>query len=216
MDTDGIFIGSESEQKDVDNFNLRTNHIFENGLIKNISESNPNSELVFESEFLNMKRVNNYFFTERKNVDSFAFVFFATNIDDDRRIGLSYDLQPSINKSIIKAFTSSINKTDVLDIRDLVIEEARIQAGFHIDKGQIEYLGKCLTSSKMSEFCHLFGITIDKTRQVKKETSNNLKIESGHYWSTVEEIKELEDWKAQIIVYKRFLNKKNQILIKKK
>jgi len=213
---DGILIGPESEQKNVENFNLRTNHISENGFIKNISESNPNSELVFESEFINMKKVNNYFFAERKNIDSFAFVFFASNIDDDRRIGLSYDFQPSINKSIIKAFTSSINNVDVLDVRDLVVEEARKQAGFHIDKGQIEYLGKCLTSSKMSEFCHLFGISIDKTRQDKKETTNNLKIDSGHYWSTVEEIKELEDWKAQIIVYKRYLNKKNQILIKKK
>jgi hypothetical protein len=213
---DGILIGPESEQKNVENFNLRTNHISENGFIKNISESNPNSELVFESEFINMKKVNNYFFAERKNIDSFAFVFFASNIDDDRRIGLSYDFQPSINKSIIKAFTSSINNVDVLDVRDLVVEEARKQAGFHIDKSQIEYLGKCLTSSKMSEFCHLFGISIDKTRQAKKETTNNLKIDSGHYWSTIEEIKELEDWKAQIIVYKRYLNKKNQILIKKK
>jgi hypothetical protein len=213
---DGMIIGSESEQKNSDNFNLRTNHIAENGFIQNIVESNPDSELVFESEFLKMKKINNYFFAERKNVDSFAFVFFASNIDDDRRIGLSYDFQPSINKSIIKAFTSSINDVNTLDIRDLVIEEAKKQAGFHIDNGQIEYLGKCLTSSKMSEFCHLFGISVDKTRQTKKETSNNLKIDSGHYWSTVEEIKELEDWKAQIIVYKRFLNKKNQILIKKK
>ncbi len=211
-----MIIGSESEQKNVENFNLRTNHISEEGFIKNISESNPNSELVFESEFMNMKKVNNYFFAERKNIDSFAFVFFASNIDDDRRIGLSYDFQPSINKSIIKAFTSSINNVDVLDVRDLVVEEARKQAGFHIDKGQIEYLGKCLTSSKMSEFCHLFGVSVDKTRQVKKDINNNLKNDSSHYWSTVEEIKELEDWKAQIIVYKRYLNKKNQILIKKK
>lgn len=213
---DGIIIGPESEQKNIDNFNVRVNHISEDGSIKYISESNPNSEVVFSSDFLNLKNTNNYLFAERKNIDSLAFVFFATNIDDDRRIGLCYDFQPSINKSIIKAFTSSINNPDTVDLRDLIIEEARIQAGFHVNKDEIEYLGKCLTSSKMSEFSHLFGIAVDKTRQTKKENTTNLKIDSGHYWSTVEEIKDLEDWKAQLIVYKRYLNKKNQILIKKK
>ena len=102
------------------------------------------------------------------------------------------------------------------DIRELVINEVKKQSGFIVGIDEIEYLGKCLVSSKMSEFCHLFGVAVDKLRQVKRDVTIGYKINSGHYWSTVEEIKDLEDWKAQIIVYKRFLNKKNQILIKKK
>jgi len=163
-----------------------------------------------------LKKINNFFYTERKNIDSFAFVLFARNIDDEKRIGLAYDHQPSINKSIIKAFTSSINNEYVNDIRELVINEVKKQSGFIVGIDEIEYLGKCLVSSKMSEFCHLFGVAVDKLRQVKRDVTIGYKINSGHYWSTVEEIKDLEDWKAQIIVYKRFLNKKNQILIKKK
>jgi len=213
---DGIVIGSESEQKNVDNFNKRTNHISEEGFIKNITEQNTGAETVLENENLSLKKVGNYLYGERKNIDSIAFVLFATNIDDDRRIGLTYELQPGINKSIIKAFTSSIDNENVEDLKDLVIEQVKIQAGFDVEKTQIEYLDKCFVSSKMSEFCHLFGVAVDKNFQIKKEPKSPRKIESGHYWSTVEEIKELEDWRSQIIVYKRFLNKKNQILIKKK
>lgn len=216
MNNDGILIGSESEQKNVTDFNLRTNHISENGFIKHITENNKDSEVVLQGDFLTLKKINNFFFAERKNIDSFAFVLFARNIDDDRRIGLAYDQQPSINKSILKAFTSSINNESVIDIRELIIEEVKKQSGFIVNIDDIEYLGKCLVSSKMSEFCHLFGVAVDKLRQIKREVNTGYKINSGHYWSTVEEIKDLEDWKAQIIVYKRYLNKKNQILIKKK
>lgn len=213
---DGIVIGPESEQKNVDNFNIRTNHISEEGFIKNITEQNSDAETISENEHLSLKKIDNYFFSERKNIDSVAFVLFATNIDDDRRIGLSYDYQPGINKSIIKAFTSSINDPNIEDLKDLIIEQVKSQAGFDVDKSNIEYLDKCFVSSKMSEFCHLFGVAVDKNLQFKKEPNSPRKIEAGHYWSTVEEIKELEDWKAQIIVYRRYLNKKNQILIKKK
>jgi hypothetical protein len=213
---DGILIGPESEQKNVDNFNIRTNHLSEEGLIKNITEQTTEAEIVFQSEYLTFKKINNYFFSERKNIDSIAFVLFATNINDERRIGLSYEFQPGINKSIIKAFSSSITNPDVDDLKDLVIEQVKLQAGFDVDKSEIEYLNKCFVSSKMSEFCHLFGIAVDKNVQTKKEPNSPRKIKSGQYWSTVDEIKELEDWKAQIIVYKRYLNKKNQILIKKK
>lgn len=212
---DGVVIGSESEQKNIENFNLKTNHISDDGSIKNIPENNISSEIIFDHEFLKLKKTSNYVFAERKNIDSIAFVFFATNIDDNRRIGLTYDFQPGINKSIIKAYTCSIDDSEVQDLRDIIIKEAKKQAGFIVFKPEIEYLGKCLVSSKMSEFCHLFGIAIDKKRQVKKEEESPIKIDSGQYWSTVNEIKELEDWKAQMIVYKRYLNKKNQIIIKK-
>ena len=140
---DGMIIGSESEQKNVEDFNLRTNHISEEGFIKHITEEIKNAEIVSQTDYLTFKKINSYYFTERKNVDSFAFVLFATNIDDERRVGLTYEFQPSINKSIIKAFTSSIKNPDTNDILDLVIDEIEAQAGFITTKPEIEYLGKC-------------------------------------------------------------------------
>lgn len=213
---DGIIIGSESEQKNVEDFNLRTNHISEEGFIKHISEEVKSTETIADTEHLSVKKINSYYFAERKNVDSFAFVLFATNVDDERRVGLTYEFQPSINKSIIKAFTSSIKDPDTNDILDLVIQEIEAQAGFITTKPEIEYLGKCFVSSNMSEFCHLFGVAVDKTRQFKKESSNPRKMEAGHYWATNEEVKDLEDWRAQTILMKRYLNKKVQIILKKK
>lgn len=213
---DGMIIGSESEQKNVEDFNLRTNHISEEGFIKHITEEIKNAEIVSQADYLTFKKINSYYFTERKNVDSFAFVLFATNIDDERRVGLTYEFQPSINKSIIKAFTSSIKNPDTNDILDLVIDEIEAQAGFITTKPEIEYLGKCFVSSNLSEFCHLFGVAVDKTRQFKKESSNPRKMNAGHYWATNEEVKDLEDWRAQTILMKRYLNKKAQIIIKKK
>jgi hypothetical protein len=213
---DGIVLGSVSEQKNVENFNLRTNHINEEGFIKHITEEVQNAEIISQTEYLTFKKIDSYYFAERKNVDSFAFVLFATNIDDERRVGLTYEYQPGINKSIIKAFTSSIKDPNVDDILDLVIQEIESQAGFITTKPEIEYLGKCFVSSNMSEFCHLFGVAVDKTRQFKKEPSSSRKINAGHYWATNEEVKDLEDWRAQTILMKRYLNKKSQILIKKK
>jgi hypothetical protein len=212
----GILIGSESEQKNTEDFNLKTNHVSELGNIINITEAVTNATSIVDNNFLSFKSIDGYFYAERQNVDSFAFVLFATNIDQEKRIGLCYEKQPSINKYILKAFTSSIKSAEIDDIRELVIEQVKNQAGFSVAKTEIEYLGKCLVSSKMSEFCHLFGVAVDKTMQFEKENLSIRKNDSGHYWATVEEIKELEDWKAQIIVYKRYLNKKNKILIKRK
>jgi hypothetical protein len=213
---DGIVLGSVSEQKNVENFNLRTNHISEEGFIKHITEEVQNAEIISQTEYLTFKKIDSYYFAERKNVDSIAFVLFATNVDDERRVGLTYEYQPGINKSIIKAFTSSIKDPNVDDVLDLVIQEIEYQAGFITTKPEIEYLGKCFVSSNMSEFCHLFGVAVDKTRQFKKEPSSLRKINAGHYWATNEEVKDLEDWRAQTILMKRYLNKKSQILIKKK
>lgn len=212
---DGILIGSESEQKNLENFNVKINHISENGEIKNIPEGNIESSTIKETKFLKLKEINNYVFLERNNIDSISFVLFATNVDDEKRIGLTYDFQPSINKSIIKAFTCSIKNSEIEDLKDLIIEEVKTQAGFIVGKAEIQYLGKCLVSSKMNEFCHMFGVAVDKSRQIKREVSDTIKNNSGQYWSTNEGVQDLEDWKAQLIVYRRFLSKKSHLMIKK-
>lgn len=214
---DGIVIGNESEQNDskVDLLH-KTKHLSDDGNVKNITEQNVDAETISNNDFLSLKKKDNFYYAERNSIDSLAFVLFASNIDDDRRIGLTYELQPGINKSIIKSFTSSIKNTDQEDLRTLIVDEVKNQCGFIVNTSQIEYLGKCFVSSKMSEFCHLFGVSVDKLRRIKKQTDSAKKKDAGEFWATVEEIKELEDWKCQIIVYKRFLNKKNQIYIKKK
>lgn len=184
---DGIVIGPESQQKDTKDFNLKTDHVGENGEILNIPESDSN--------------------------DLVAFVLFATNTDEMRRIGLSYERQGPIKKGIIKAFTFEVPHDFEGDIRNLVSEEVKLQAGFDVSNEEIEYLGKSYVGSKIGEFCHHFGITVDKKVQQRKTSTNPKVLEASHFWAMNEEIQHFQDWMAQITCIKRYTSKMNAIIL---
>lgn len=184
---DGIVIGPESQQKDTKDFNLKTDHVGDNGEILNIPESD-SSDLV-------------------------AFVLFATNTDEMRRIGLSYERQEPIKKGIIKAFTFEVPHDFEGDIRNLVSEEVKLQAGFDVSNEEIEYLGKSYVGSKTGEFCHHFGITVDKKVQQRKTSTNPKVLEASHFWAMNEEIQHFQDWMAQITCIKRYTSKMNAIIL---
>lgn len=185
---EGIIVGSESKQKNKDDFNLRTVHLDEDGSVKNIPESNSN--------------------------DLVAFVLFATNIDDSRRIGLCYENQTPIKKSIIKAFTFEVPHDFDGDIRTITKEEVLKQAGFNVSFEEIEYLGKSYIGSKSGEFCHQFGIAVDKTRQILKSTADPKTHSLSHFWAMNEEVKTMEDWMCQLICMKRYTSKYNSIIVR--
>lgn len=184
---EGIVIGPESQQKDTEDFNKKTLHIKDEGKIANLQEGD--------------------------SPDLVAFVLFATNISDPRRIGLSYEFQSPIKKSMIKAFTFEIPDGFDGDIRDLVIQEVLLQTGFQIGLAQVEYLDKSYIGPKEGRFCHHFGITVDKTMEMQKASNENKVIQSSHYWAMNEEIKEMQDWMAQITCIKRYTSKVNSIII---
>jgi len=184
---DRIVIGPVSQQKDTKDFNLKTNHIGEEGNIMNIPEGDAN--------------------------DIVAFVLFATNIDDSRRIGLSYETQNPIKKGIIKAFTFEVPHDFDGDIRSLVSEEAKLQAGFDVLNEEIEYLGKSYIGKKAECFCHHFGLTVDKLIQVQKTSTKTDVIAASHFWAMNEEIQHLQDWMAQLTCIKRYTSKMNKIIL---
>lgn len=182
---EGIIVGSESEQKSIVDFNSKTNHVGESGKILNIPEN--------------------------KVGDMGAFVLFATNTDDIRRIGLVYEKQEPISKSMIKSFTFEIPVDYPGDLRDLVAKEVMDQAGFEITNEMIEYLGKAYVGNEKGQFCMLFGITVDKTNQATKTSKEPKIMESSHFWAMNEEIPQMEDWVCQLIAIKRYTSKKLQL-----
>jgi hypothetical protein len=184
---DGIVIGPESQQKDTKDFNLRTEHVGEEGKIMNTPEGGAE--------------------------DMAAFVLFATNVDETRRIGLAYETQEPINKKIIKAFTFDVPHDFDGDIRSLVTDEAMLQAGFEISNEQIEYLGKSYMGNKTGCFCHQFGITVDKRTQQRKTSTDPKAMDTSHFWAMNEEIQHIQDWIAQITCIKRYTSKMNSITI---
>lgn len=213
-----IIIGPEpKDNSNKEPFSFKLDNKMEDGRVIHKSEEIKNGEELFKSSFLSLKKNVDFIYAERSNVDSIAFILFATNTDDIYRIGMTYELQPSIGKSIIKAFTSSIpfDQYDN-DLNELVKEQVFIQSGFKVTNDEIEYLGKSFVSSKMSEYCHLFGITVNKLNQQIKTTTDIRKSNSAIHWSNIDDLKDLEDWKAQIIVFKRFLSKKNQVIVNSK
>lgn len=213
-----IIIGPEpKDNQSKQPFRFKLDNKMEDGRVIHKSEEIKNSEELFKSNFLSLRKNVDFIYAERPNIDSIAFILFATNTDDLYRVGMTYELQPSIGKSIIKAFTSSIpfNTYDE-DLIELVKEQVLIQSGFDVTKDEIEYLGKSFVSSKMSEYCHLFGITVNKLAQKLKTTNEVRKLNSAIHWSNIDDLKDLEDWKAQLIVFKRFLSKKNQVIINSK
>lgn len=184
---DGIVIGPESQQTDTKDFNQKVQHIDQDGKVNNI----PEGEIP----------------------DLCAFVLFATNIDDARRVGLAYERQNSINKSIIKAFTFSLPLDFKGDIREIVKEEVMLQTGFNVSLEHIEYLEKSFIGNSSGNFCHHFGITVDKRMQMPKTSKLPSVIDASHFWAMNEEIKDLQDWMAQLTCIKRFTSKMNSIII---
>jgi hypothetical protein len=184
---DGIVIGPVSEQKNTKDFNQKKQHVEEGGKVNNIPEG--------------------------KNPDLCAFVLFASNTDDARRVGLNYEKQDSVDKNIIKAFTFIIPFDFEGDIRDLVKDEVKLQSGFDVSHEHIEYLDKSFVGETSGNHCHHFGITVDKRMQMPKTSKSPKIIESSHFWAMNEEIKDLQDWMAQLTCIKRYTSKMNSILI---
>lgn len=183
---DGIVIGKESEQKSIKDFNTRTNHLGEDGAILNVPEN--------------------------KKGDIGAFVLFATNLDDVRRIGLVYEKKEAISKSIIKAFTFDIPVDFKGDLRDLVKEELMLQCGFDVNVESIEYLGKSFMGNDSGSYCLQFGVAVDKTRQRQRTSNLPAVVESSHFWAMNEEVQSFEDWMCQLILIKRFTSRSNAII----
>ncbi len=158
-------------------------------------------------DWLKVIEAGRFYYTERKGVDSIAFVLFASNIEDTKRIGVVKEFKRPIEEARLTAFGGSIDHEKYYDdLCSLVIDEVIEESGFKITKSQIEYYGKYFVSNMMNQHCHLFGINVDKYLQGLKTTNNPAEMESIITWLTLPEAMELEDWKTIVIITKRLMS----------
>ncbi len=171
-----------------------------------------NHELEYQSEFINVKRNGGYYYAERKGVDSVAFVLFSISLTDENRIGVIKEKKYPIEEYVITAFGGSIDNPKYFnDLRQVVIDEAIEEAGFIVEDKDISYYGKVLVSTQMNQYCHLFGVAVDKYKQVQKTTTNIRELDSTIVWLTLPEVIKLNDWKAITIVAKKMSENNNLI-----
>lgn len=186
-----------------------------NDPLKHEPHVNDNHEVVFKNDFLSVKANKGFYYSERQGVDSIAFVLFAINTDDERRIGLVKEIKYPVDKFLIGAFSGSIDDSKYYnDLRILVIEEVLQESGFIINYENISYYNKVMVSSQMNEFCYLFGITVDKNQQTLKTTTNLSELSASIAWLTLPEVFKLEDWKAITIISKRMAESPMLIKVK--
>lgn len=176
--------------------------------IKHIPSVFDNHNTEYKSEFITVKRNGNYYYAERKGIDSVAFVLFNIHATDEKKIGLLKEMKFPVEESIVGAFGGSIDDEKYHDdLYSLVIDEALEEAGFIVDKDDITYYGKYFVSTQMNQFCHLFGVTVDKFKQGLRTTTNPHELESFITWVSVPEVLQLKDWKTIVIVTKKLAEK---------
>jgi len=174
-------------------------------------------EVVFDNPWLTVKRAGGYIYSQRKGVDSIAFVLIAINAADERRIGLIHEYKDPLGDFLTTGFGGSIDDEKYhSDLRILVKDEVIEEAGFDVTFENIEYHGKVMVSTQSNQFCHLFSVEVDKLKQGERTTKNPIELKSLVTWITMAELPKLEDWKAQTIVLRRMMAKNGLVYVKAK
>lgn len=145
-----------------------------------------------------------------------SFVLFSINTENDKRIGVIKKAFPNLKGVITCAFEYSLqNENYYDDLRILVLEKAKADAHFEISIDAVQYYEKVLLSTSNTQYCHLFGIAVDKDRIIKNSLASEIELKSlpATEWLNISEIIELEDWKPALISLKRKANQQ-QLTVK--
>jgi hypothetical protein len=171
-------------------------------------------EVLFDNPWLKVKRAGGFIYSERKGVDSVAFILIAINASDERRIGLIHEPKDPIGRFVTTAFGGSIDDEKYHDdLRTLVKDEVLEESGFNVSLDAIKYHNKVMVSTQSNQFCHLFSVEVDKLSQGEKTTTNPTEMLSAVTWITMKEVKDLEDWKAQAIILRRMLSQSGLVYV---
>lgn len=182
--------------------------------IEHLPEVKSEHELLFDNPWLKVKKAGGFIYSERKGVDSIAFVLIAINAADERRIGLIHEYKDPIGRFLTTAFGGSIdNEKYHKDLKVLVKDEVIEESGFDVSFESINYHGKAMVSTQSNQFCHLFSVEVDKLQQGERTTTNATELLSKVTWLTMKEINELEDWKAQAIILRRMMSKNGLVFV---
>jgi hypothetical protein len=161
-------------------------------------------KIVSTNNSFNLKEgKNNFIYLEKQSINSIAFVLFARNVADERRIGLMSEYKNSIEMDFTTAFNTPVKDDKKEDLRELVIDKCS-EFGFNISTEDVEYLGEVFASENSNEFCYLFGASVDKLLQ---EDIVDRGISYTIQWVNFEEASKTQDWKTLTILFKKMTSK---------
>lgn len=139
--------------------------------------------------------VKGYQFAERRGVDSVAFIGYDKNI---RKFLINEELKLPVGKFIKGSFGGSFDKDK--GPKQIVIDECEEEAGFKVTAHDVEYVGKVFVSTQMNQYCYLYLVNIVQNKQEERKPENKIEALAKLYWVELDEIYELEDWKAITIL----------------
>ena len=141
--------------------------------------------------------VQSFEYAERKGVDSIAFLGY----DPIRRsFLLNHEYKPPVNEFVTGAFGGSLDQD--VSKEEIVIEEARQEAGFEVELMDVRSVGKSLVSTQMNQWCYLYLVYLDKDKQLDRQPENAVEALASTLWGDADDIKALSDWKAIMILEK--------------
>ena len=188
--------------------------IVDSDCITHLPEVQSEHETLFDNPWLKVKRAGGFIYSERKGVDSVAFILVAVNAADERRIGLIHEYKDPLGRFLTSAFGGSIDDEKYhKDLRVLVKDEVIEESGFDIEFDAIEYHGKVMVSTQSNQFCHLFSVEVNKLEQQERTTTNRTELLSKVTWITMRDVPKLEDWKAQAIILRRMMAKNGLVFV---
>ena len=170
--------------------------------------------------------VGKYFYSERKGVDSVAFILFDK---ETKKFGLTNEQKPPLFKRfdnnemfVVTAFGGSIDTLSeseymekqsydqILVGQGVVIREVKEEAGFTVNPLNVTYMGTYMVSTQSNQLCHTYIVGVngsevgDRIPQTKMEATAKTKwislddVHNGAYCNADHMI---FDWKAEVMMY---------------
>jgi 8-oxo-dGTP pyrophosphatase MutT (NUDIX family) len=164
-----------------------------------------NIKKLTDNKFINIKEINypemhvgNYQFAERLGKDSIAFILWDSNLE---QFLLNEEYKPPVDEFILGSFGGSIDSNKTTE--EIVIAEAKEEAGFVVTKEQVHFVGEILVSTQMNQFCKLYLVEVNKEDQEAREPENAIEAMAKTKWvqRDNEEFRKLRDWKPLVIIY---------------
>ena len=183
---------------------------------------------IFDKKFIKVKECKNepYFYSERLGIDSVAFI-----LKNKDKYGLIVERKPPLDERkseiavknmtefqgdlafLATAFGGSNDSIEIEEyknlgeieriykFKDTVLKEVREEAGYEVERTDIEYIDKIFVSTQSNQFCYLFIVNIEGKQSFEPEFENETEAMSRIEWFNKKDIlTKTYDWKAKTII----------------
>ena len=141
-------------------------------------------EKLTNNKFVNLKQVKYpeknvgcYQFAERLGVNSVAFICLDKVAE---LFLLNKEYKPPIDEFLLGSFGGSMDKDKTPE--EIVVAEVKEEAGFVVTEEDVIDLGDVMVSTQMNQFCHLYIVLIDRSKQEEREPENAVEAMATTEW----------------------------------